>query len=203
MEAADYIEKYQAFIFEYDDVLYPEKDYLLQVYYLFSQFIEYAEQRGAVEILAFMKADFADNGHDGIFGRTREQFNLDVKYQTNFDLLTQNVRLPLKLLLFDGPLRFLQSIAASQKQIFLLVSGDPVMQLNKIRQTEWNGLETSLTVYFTEEFPDLSIEANILSVADKHGFKVEGALFVGHSSQAILITPASGINYLDAAKLSV
>ena len=77
------------------------------------------------------------------------------------------------------------------------------MQLNKIRQTEWNGLETRLTVYFTDEFPDLSIEANILSVADKHGLRVQEALFVGHSSQAILITPASGINYLDAAKLSV
>jgi hypothetical protein len=203
MEAADYLANYQAFIFEYDDVLYPEKDYLLQVYYLFSQFIEYAEQRDAVEILAFMKADFADNGHDGIFDRTKDQFNLDLKYQTNFDLLMQNVRLPLKLLLFDGALSFLQGIVKAQKQLFLLVSGDPVMQLNKIRQTEWNGLETSLTVYFTDEFPDLSIEANILSVADKHGFRVEDALFVGHSSQAILITPASGINYLDAAKLSV
>jgi hypothetical protein len=203
MEAANYLAKYQAFIFEYDDVLYPEKDYLLQVYYLFSQFIEYAEQRDAVEILGYMKADFADNGHEGIFDRTREQFNLDVKFQTNFDLLMQNVGLPLKLLLFDGALRFLQSVVEAQKQIFLLVSGDPVMQLNKIRQMEWNGLETSLTVYFTEEFPDLSTEANILTIADKHGFRVEDALFVGHSSQAILITPASGINYLDATKLSV
>ena len=29
-----------AFIFELDDVLYPEKDYLYQIYYLFTAFLE-------------------------------------------------------------------------------------------------------------------------------------------------------------------
>ena len=33
----------KAFIFELDNVLYPEKDYLLQVYYLFASFLEYTE----------------------------------------------------------------------------------------------------------------------------------------------------------------
>ena len=33
----------KAFVFELDNVLYPEKDYLLQVYYLFASFLEYSE----------------------------------------------------------------------------------------------------------------------------------------------------------------
>jgi methionine salvage enolase-phosphatase E1 len=111
--------------------------------------------------------------------------------------------LPLKLLLFDGPMRFLQSIAEAGKQIFLMVSGDRVMQLNKIRQTEWNGLEVHLVVYFTDEFGEQSTEANVLTIMDKHGAKADETLFVGHSSQAILINPPSGINYLNAHNLSV
>jgi phosphoglycolate phosphatase-like HAD superfamily hydrolase len=203
METAQYLQKYKSFIFEFDDVLYPEKDYLLQVYYLFAQFIEYAEQRDAVELLAFMKTDFDSHGHEGIFDRTMVHFDLDEKYRVNFDLLMQNVRLPLKLLLFDGPMRFLQSIAEAGKQIFLMVSGDPVMQLNKIRQTEWNGLEVHLVVYFTDEFGEQSTEPNVLTIMDKHGAKADETLFVGHSSQAILINPPSGINYLNANNLSV
>ena len=201
METAQYLQKYNSFIFEFDDVLYPEKDYLLQVYYLFAQFIEYAEQRDAAELLAFMKTDFDTQSHEGIFNRTMVHFGLDEKYRVNFDLLMQNVRLPLKLLLFDGHMRFLQSIAEAGKQIFLMVSGDPVMQLNKIRQTEWNGLEVHLIVYFTEEFGEQSTEANLLAIIDKHGAKVVETLFVGHRSQGILINPSSGINYLEANKL--
>ena len=181
--------------------MYPEKDYFLQVYYLFAQFIEYAEQRDATELLAFMKSDFDSHGHEGIFDRTMVHFNLDEKYRVNFDLLMQNVKLPLKLLLFDGLMRFLQSIAEAGKQIFLMLSGDPVMQLNKIRQTEWNGLEVHLIVYFTEEFGEQSTEANLLAIMDKHGAKAPETLFVAHPSQGILINPSSGINYLEANKL--
>jgi RNAse (barnase) inhibitor barstar len=201
MRAEEYIQKYESFIFEFDDVLYPEKDYLLQVYYLFAQFMEYAELRDSSVILDFMKTSFDADGHEGIFERTQKQFDLDEKYRVNFDLLMQNVRLPLKLLLFEEMRQFLQAVAANGKKVFLLASGDPVMQLNKIRQTEWNGIETSLTVYFAEEFGDSSTENNILTILDKHDLKLQEALFVGHSNQAILITPASGITYLDATKL--
>ncbi|MEJ7558053.1 MAG: HAD family hydrolase [Pedobacter sp.] len=193
--------KYESFIFEYDNVLYPEKDYLLQVYYLFAQFVEYAEQRDAVELLAYMTEDFANNGHDGIFERTVKQFDLEKKYRVNFDLLMQNVKLPLKLLLFDEMLQLLISVAKNGKQIFLLANGDPVVALNKIRQTEWNGMESSLTVYFAEEFTEDSTENILLKILEKHGVKREKCLFVGHSSQAILINPQSGINYLNAADL--
>ena len=118
METAQYLQKYNSFIFEFDDVLYPEKDYFLQVYYLFAQFIEYAEQRDATELLAFMKSDFDSHGHEGIFDRTMFHFNLDEKYRVNFDLLMQNVKLPSKLLLFDGLMRFLQSIAEAGNKSF-------------------------------------------------------------------------------------
>jgi phosphoglycolate phosphatase-like HAD superfamily hydrolase len=202
MKAEQYLQQYQTFLFEFDNVLYPEKDYLLQVYYLFAQFIEYAEQRDAVGILDFMKADFDAYGHEGILERTLVHFQLDQKYKVNFDLLMQNVRLPLKLLLFDEMLRFLTAIKDSGKQILLMASGDPVMQLNKIRQMEWNGLETSLIVYFTEEFEPQSTEQSILTILEKHHMEPADAVFVGHPSQAILISPSSSINYLDATKLS-
>ncbi|RZL53490.1 MAG: haloacid dehalogenase, partial [Pedobacter sp.] len=43
MNIEDYIKTKKAFIIGFDNVLYPEKDYLLQVYYLFSEFITYSE----------------------------------------------------------------------------------------------------------------------------------------------------------------
>ena len=44
MKYQEHINTKQAFVFGLDDVLYPVKDYQLQVYYLFAQFIEYGEQ---------------------------------------------------------------------------------------------------------------------------------------------------------------
>lgn len=173
------LEEKLAFVFELDDVLYPEKDYLLQVYYLFAQFIEYGEQLNATEILQFMQEKHLAEGPEDVFTQTVAKFNIPLKYQVNFDLLLQNARLPLKLLIFNKMLNFLQEIVAKGKQLFLFVSRDPAMQLNKIRQIEWNGLEQNLLVYFAAEIGEKPSAAGLELILEKHGLKREELLFVG------------------------
>lgn len=151
MDANQYVKDKQIVIFELDDVLFPEKDYLLQVYYLFAQFIEYTEQKSAQPIIEFMRAAYEKNGVEELFEKTANQFAIDTKYKHNFDLLHQNARLPLKLLLYQNMLEFMQELVVDRKQIFIVTAGNPEQQLNKIKQTEWNGLEQYLTVYFVDE----------------------------------------------------
>ncbi len=138
-------------IFELDDVLFPQKDYLLQVYYLFAQFIEYTEQKNAGEIVDFMRIHYEENGTEQLFEKVSAAFELAETYRHNFELLHENARLPLKLLLYKNMLEFLQKQTNEGKKIAIVTSGKPTQQLNKIRQVEWNGLEQYLTVYFTEE----------------------------------------------------
>jgi len=165
MDTAQYVKDKQLLIFELDNVLYPEKDYLLQVYYLFAQFIEYTEQKNAQPILEFMRNEYENNGTGKLFEKTANQFGIDTKYEYNFNLLHQNARLPLKLLLFKNMLGFLQELVVNWKQIAIVTAGNPEQQLNKIKQTEWNGLEQYLTVYFVEELgqPKAEIFQNILN----------------------------------------
>ncbi|MBC7653467.1 MAG: hypothetical protein H7098_03215, partial [Oligoflexus sp.] len=60
-----------AFIFELDDVLIPQKDYDLQVYYLFANFIEYLEAfPPAQEMLAFIAKRYEINGQWLMFEET-------------------------------------------------------------------------------------------------------------------------------------
>jgi len=178
MDAYQYVKDKKIVIFELDDVLFPEKDYLLQVYYLFAQFIEYTEQKSARPIIEFMRAEYEDKGAERLFEKTAKQFGIDTKYEYNFDLLHHNARLPLKLLLYKNILEFMQELVLDRKQIFIVTAGKPEQQLNKIKQTEWNGLEQYLTVYFTEELnqPKAEIFQNILS---NNNLSVNQALVVG------------------------
>jgi hypothetical protein len=201
MRFEPYVEQFESFIFQFDDVLYPEKDYLLQVYYMFAQFIEYAEQKDATEILDYMKLTFAEEGKEGVFERTALRFGLADKYEINFNLLMQSIKLPLKLLIFDEMLRFLKAINEAGKQTFLLVSGDAITQLNKIKQTEWDGLSNSLRVYFQKELEGNAIESHVLQILNKQGLNPNKALLIGHLGQEISTSELNGIRYLDAKKL--
>ncbi|MDN3588907.1 HAD hydrolase-like protein [Pedobacter aquatilis] len=178
MDISELIKDKKLVIFELDDVLFPSKDYLLQVYYLFAQFIEYAEQKSAQHILDFMRSEYESIGPENLFEKTASKFELPETYKRNFDLLHENARLPLKLLLYKNMLDFMQNLVIDRISINIVTTGNPLQQLNKIKQTEWNDLEKYLTVFFTDELkqPKSEIFNNILT---SNNLSTDEALVVG------------------------
>lgn len=201
MDFKRFLDEGNSFVFGFEGVLFPEKDYLLQVYYLFSHFIEYAEQQPATEILDFMKSDYAQNGREGIFDRAIEKLGIPEKYRLNFELLLKGAKLPLKLELFPQMRTLLEEVAGSGNQIFLLVEGNPEQQLNKIRQTEWMGLAENLTVYFVEEAKDATILGGLQDIIGKHNLHLDAIVFIGKEEDNFDVLEKSGIKYFHAAEL--
>lgn len=199
MSVEKYLKEKEAFIFELNEVIFPEKDYYLQVYYLFGQFIEYAEQLNAADIVAFMQASYLEKGTKDIFDKTAKHFNIPEKYQVNFELLLLSARLPLKLLMFNEVLKFMQQIVVERKRIFLLVDGNAAMQLNVIKQIEWNGLENYLTVYFSEEMGGLT--AGLSQILITHELDPKNLVFIGKPKGAKKAAKENNIDFVSTNKL--
>ncbi|MDQ7949376.1 MAG: HAD hydrolase-like protein [Pedobacter sp.] len=186
----------KAVVFGLDNVLYPEKDYLLQVYYLFSEFMAYTLQLDAKSMIAFMQEEFAQSGSDQLFAKTAAQFDIPLNFEANFERLHQNARLPLKLLLYKKVLELLQDLVVDRKQIFLLVDGNPEQQLNKIRQMEWHGIEPYLKVYFTEEFSAKPSPESFIFILENNELAKADMLLVGHSKADENFAKNVGVDYL-------
>lgn len=189
--------KKKGYAFELDNVLYPEKDYLLQVYYLFANFIEFTETiPTAEELTSFFKTAYELHGSKKLFDRAQDAFGIQEKYRSNFEKLHLTAKLPLKLLMFDQMLSLLQQIVVDRKQLFLVAHGNPVEQLNKIRQIEWNGLEKYLRVYFAEE---IKVETNkdvLEYILEKHDLKRKDVLMVGATKKDKDIATSNGVDYI-------
>lgn len=196
-----YIANKKAFILGLDNVLYPEKDYLLQVFYLFAEFLEYTEQLNSKEIITFMQAEFLLNGSKNIFDKTAEKFKISLKYKNNFNLLHQTAKLPLKLLLYKQMLSVLQEIVLKGKEIFLLADGDPLQQLNKIKQMEWHGLAPNLKLYFSEEFGPKPNVASLQFITTQNKLKLGEILMIGNSNLDEINAKNFGIEYFNVIKL--
>lgn len=188
----------RAFVFELDDVLYPERDYLLQVYYLFSNFIEFTEGfPQATDLIEFFKKAYLHHGDSGIFDRAKEAFGISEKYRENFDRLYHTARLPLKLLLFSNMLTLLQEIVVDRKDIFIITNGKPEVQINKIMQTEWNGLEKYLKVYYAQEI-NPKPESDVLSyILKEHNLLRQDFLIIGATETDKEFAISSGVDYLN------
>lgn len=144
-----------AYVFEIDDVLYPKQDYLLQVYYLFANFVEYTEGRSlAKDMIDFMKEALERIGEEEVLAETIAHFGLLDSYRENFERLKANAHLPLKLILKDSTKSLMQALFERKKQVGILTDGNPVEQLNKLKHIDWQELTSflpSLKVFFIQE----------------------------------------------------
>lgn len=155
----DFPEDKEVFVFELDDVIYPKRDYLLQVYYLFANFLEFTETfPPQADLVAFFKNHLENRGEDMIFEHAAEVFHFDLKYKEHFERLFVNAVLPVKLVMKDGVIDLLNAIVAADKHICILTKGNPLMQLNKIKHIEWGKLASKLKVYFTDELQFRNLE---------------------------------------------
>ncbi|MCO5948120.1 HAD family hydrolase [Mucilaginibacter flavidus] len=197
MKYTDIDNRKQAFIFELDDVLYPEKDYLFQVYYLFSGLLEYTTLIDARQTTDLMVNTYINEGKEFVFDRQKEKLNIDEKYRSNLKHLMVTAKLPLKLLLYQNMLNLLQDIVVDRKKIFIVTNGDPAKQLNKIKQTEWHGLEQYLIVYFTDEIkPKPDTDAIDMLIKD-HNLQRRDIVMIENAEIDRLCAESSGIDYIN------
>ena len=142
----------KAVVFDFDEVLYPKRDFLLQVYYLFSNFVEYTEGAEiANQLLDAFRVEYEASGEVGIWDRVSKMHPIILEFEENYQRLHHQAQLPLKIHLYPEAVELLKKLEADHKFIIILTAGDPLMQLNKIRQVDWQGLEDRLKVYFEDE----------------------------------------------------
>ncbi len=198
MNYSDLDGRKKAFIFELDDVLYPEKDYLFQVYYLFANLLEYTEFIDAKTTTDLLVNSYMTKGREADFDILKEKLNVNEKYRERLNNLMITAKLPLKLLLYKNMLNLLQDIVIDRKKPFIVTNGNPEQQLNKIKQTEWHGLENYLTVYFADEViakpePDL-----IDLLIKDHNLDRRDLLMIENSDTDRLCAEVCGIDYVNA-----
>jgi len=185
-----------AFVFELDNVLFPEKDYLYQVYYLFAGYLEYTELLDAKVLVNVMVSTYEQSGASAVFDTLQERFKVDEKYRSNFEHLHTAAQVPLLLFVYPEMLRLLQDIVVDRKQIFILTNGSPLLQLNKIKHTDWQGLEKYLICYFADEVVAKPEPDALHFIIEKHHLQRREVLMIGASQNDELCAEAAGVDYI-------
>ena len=95
-------------------------------------------------------------------------------------------------------LSLLQEIIIDRKKVFIVTNGKPEQQLNKIKQTEWHGLEQYLIVYFAEETCPKP-EPNVIDLLIKdHNLQRRDLVMIANSETDRICAEACGIDYFNS-----
>ncbi|MFN5706214.1 MAG: HAD family hydrolase [bacterium] len=199
----NYISTKQAFIFDLDNTLYPEKDYLYQIYYMIGQFVEYQETFDHDKITKFLIDEFEQNGRKNLFNKLIERFALSEEYMENFLRLMRTGRLPLRLMLYKEIEILLNELVDLDKKIFILTNGNPEQQYNKIIQIDWNGLQQYIKCYFANEIKPKPAPDAMLKIIEEHELNKEEIIFIGDSVEDEECAKSAGVEFCYLSKLFV
>lgn len=200
MKYSDIDPRKTAFIFELDNVLYPAKDYYFQVYYLFAGMLEYIELVDAKAATDLMVNTYIEKGKDEVFNAVKEKYQLNEKYRANFEHLCITANVPLKLLLYKKMLELLQDIIVDRKKLFIVTNGNPAEQLNKIKHTEWHGLEKYLICYFADELSPKPEPDIVHLILKEHNLQRRDVVMVENAETDVLCAEACGIDHINSAE---
>ena len=177
MDITTLLKNKKAIFVELDDVLFPEKDYDLQVFYLFAQFVELTEQVPSKPIIDFLQQQYRLNRKELIFETLTQRFDYLAKYQVHFNRLFKTARIPLKLLMYKNIVALLTVAVEKKAQIFVVTEGEEEIQLNKIRHIEWGSLSPHIKLFFVAEFSQTRLEIISKLLVD-NSFAAEESLLV-------------------------
>ncbi|AMR33308.1 haloacid dehalogenase [Mucilaginibacter sp. PAMC 26640] len=194
---SDIDQRKKAIILDLDNVLYPEKDYIYQVYYLFASLLEYTALNDAMQTTTLMVDTYVNKGPDAVFDELVVRLNVEERFRANLTDLMTTAKLPLKLLLYQNMLSFIQEAVTDRKKIFIVTNGNPHRQLNKLKQMEWHGLEPYLICYFADETMPKP-EPDVLELLMKdHDLQRRDLLMIENSETDVLCAQATGIDYIN------
>ncbi len=149
--------KYNLIIFDLDNTLYLEKDYLFEVY---EKIAEYTEKKyGLSKELSFdfLKNYFEKKGRENLLDIFIEEKQINRNEIGVFLHIMRNISLKRKLdLLHLSKIKLMEAISVSN--VCIVTNGNPIQQKNKIKQINWGNIKIKKVYYANEIAPKPSKE---------------------------------------------
>ncbi|MCJ7449317.1 MAG: HAD family hydrolase [Bacteroidales bacterium] len=194
---------FSLFIFDLDNTIYKEEDYLFQAYEAIAEkFAGILPSCSKKALYATLKDLYLQQGRDKLFDKFLNAICLDKSYLPDCLKILRSFK-PGKPLKIDKKVKkILNSLKNQGKSIFILTNGNVDQQKNKIKHINWDGLDKKIGFVFANEIEPKPSPAGVLHILKITGIERNRTIFIGDSEADKKCAQNSGISYLDISLLS-
>ncbi len=195
---------FSLFIFDLDNTIYNEEDYLFQAYKeIADRFAGLYPSPDSKKLFLKMKEIYDKQGREKLFDKFLLKFKIDDRHlhECLNILRSFNPAKPLEMNPYSK--QILKELQERGKKIFVLTNGNAEQQKNKIRHISWDGLDKKISFVFAAEFEPKPSPAGVLYILKSAGTEKGRTIFVGDSDTDKNCAINSGVIYLDIKDLYI
>jgi len=193
---------YSLFIFDLDNTVYNEEEYLLQAYMAIAKkFAVILPDYEKEELYKILIDTYFTEGREKLFDKFLESTGLDNTHMTDClnTLRSFKPEIPLKI---NNPVyEILLSIVSKRKNIFILTNGNVDQQKNKIRNILWNGLDEHIRFVYADEIEPKPGPGGVFYILRITGVGTQETIFIGDKETDRECAEKGGVTYIDIKKL--
>jgi FMN phosphatase YigB (HAD superfamily) len=145
-------DKYSHILFDLDNTIYDESDYLYPAY---KEIAIDSEVRFGIDqstMYNFLKSNFETSGRVNLFNKMIGTYSLPEYYLENCLFILRNIKLQKPLEIHPHVHQLLVDSIHCSKTICVITNGNPQQQKNKIKQINWQGLDSKIRFILANEF---------------------------------------------------
>lgn len=174
---------YNYFIFDLDNTLIEETDYLFQGYFEIADHIAQKNKSLDIEDLyIFLTSRFINEGRKEIFNKLFEEYSINNIEIKDCLRILRTFEVKKSMTLFPECKSAIIFFQEREKNLFIVTNGNVLQQKNKVRNTNWGKLKMeSIPVVFANEIAPKPSEQSFNFLRTEHGIKEKETLMIGDS----------------------
>lgn len=203
MESQKYkaIINYKVFVFDLDDTIYDETEFLFSAYRFISDYIAGKSGEKAVKYETFLIHSFKTFGREKLFDRLIADFQLcDVVTVEELLQLLRSHKVPLTI--HEKVLSFLRKLIREDKQIFILTNGHPVQQRNKIQGLGLSRILPGIKIIYANEYEPKPSPYCINRIIEHDKVSRSEILVIGDSETDRLTAENANVDFLNISTIN-
>tara|TARA_X000000950_G_scaffold62187_1_gene75902 strand:- start:3381 stop:3983 length:603 start_codon:yes stop_codon:yes gene_type:complete len=192
---------YSNYIFDFDNTLFHEIDYLKIGYLKISKFLESNSDLKSNQIYDFLYLTFLNEGRKNLFNKLFTKFNINPNKLNSILEILRSFESERKFNLYPKSYKILKKLIELNKLIFIITNGNQVQQNNKIKMTNWMYIKHNLKFILANDFEKKPSNLSFKYIEEKFSLKLNKTIMIGDSSIDEEFALNCGIDFINIKNL--
>ena len=194
MEAAKTFEAFNYFIFDLDNTLYNEEDFLFFAYYKIGKYVWAKNNIEPETVSDYLTDEFRKQGRDNIFQKLNKRFSLNINVAEYLNILRNSIAEDIAL--YDIYYKIFEQLKSRNSKIYIITNGTPVQQQNKIKSINWKGFDKNIKFYFANEYAPKPEAEALNKIIRENNLDRYKTLFIGDSQTDFDCALNAGVSFM-------